>query len=149
MAGRAAAQTPQRGGTFRMGMSHGSTTDSLDPGTFENEFTIHMAYVFGNMLTVVQADGSIAPELAESYEPLDDGAAWAFRIRPGVEFHNGKTMTADDVIASINYHRGENATSAAKGPLAPVQDIRKDGDDVVIFELNAPTFPSSPATTTC
>jgi peptide/nickel transport system substrate-binding protein len=138
MARQAAAQTPQRGGTLRMGMSHGSTTDSLDPGTYENEFTIHMAFVYGNMLTVVQPDGSIAPELAESFEPVNDGAAWAFRLRPDIEFHNGKTMTADDVIASINYHRGDDSTSAAKGPLAPVVDIRKDGEGVVLFELDSP-----------
>jgi peptide/nickel transport system substrate-binding protein len=137
MARQAAAQTPQRGGTLRMGMSHGSTTDSLDPGTYENEFTIHMAFVYGNMLTVVLPDGTIAPELAESFEPVNDGAAWAFRLRPDIEFHNGKTMTADDVIASINYHRGESSTSAAKGPLAPVTNIRKDGEGVVVFDLDS------------
>ncbi len=138
LADRAAAQTPQRGGLFRMGMSAGSTTDSLDPGTYENEMTIHMGYVYGSMLTAVAEDGRLEGEVAESFEPIDGGRAWAFRIRPGMEFHNGKTVTADDVIASINHHRGPDATSAAKGPLTPVTDIRKDGDATVIFELDAP-----------
>ena len=36
MAGNAMASTPKKGGKFRLGMGHGSTTDSLDPGTIEN-----------------------------------------------------------------------------------------------------------------
>jgi peptide/nickel transport system substrate-binding protein len=53
-----------------------------------------------------------------------------------VEFHNGKTMTPDDVIASINHHRGEASTSAAKPFVDPITDIKADGQNVVIT-LNA------------
>lgn len=138
MAGRAWAQTPKTGGTFRLGMAHGSTTDSLDPATYENGMMTHAGFTYANNLVEVAPDGSIRPELAESYEALNGGASWAFKVRPGVEFHNGKTLTADDVIASINHHRGEESKSAAKGLLTAVTDIRKDGDDVVVFDLEAP-----------
>ena len=60
-------------------------------------------------------DGQLIPELAESYEASADAATWTFKLRKGVEFHNGKTMDADDVIASINHHRGEDSKSAAAG----------------------------------
>jgi hypothetical protein len=54
----------------------------------------------------------------------------------GVEFHNGKTLTADDVIATYNYHRDESSKSAAKGLLSgDCKEIKKDGDNRVIFEL--------------
>jgi peptide/nickel transport system substrate-binding protein len=135
MATRVEAATPSRGGSFKMAMGHGSTTDALDPGTYENGFQLNLAFAYGNCLTEVGPDNALRPELAESYEPLDGGKSWAFTLRPGVEFHNGKSLTADDVIATINYHRGENATSAAKGILTPIVDIRKDGDNVVIFDL--------------
>ena len=135
---RIEAATPSRGGSFKMAMGHGSTTDSLDPGTYENGFMTNTGFAYGNCLTEIGPDNSLRPELAESYEPANGGQSWVFRLRQGVEFHNGKTMTADDVIASVNYHRGENSTSAAKGVLAPIADIRKDGDDTVIFDLSSP-----------
>ncbi len=58
-----------------------------------------------------------------------------FKLRRGVEFHNGKTMDADDVLYSINHHRGEDTKSAAKGIVDPIADIRKDGPHTVIFTL--------------
>lgn len=138
MATRVEAATPRRGGSFKMGMGHGSTTDSLDPATYENGLMTATGFAFGNCLTEIGPDNKLRPELCESYEPLNGGKSWAFNLRKGVEFHNGKTMTADDVIASINYHRGAESTSAAKGVIAPVTDIRKDGEDVVIFDLESP-----------
>ena len=138
MASRVEAQTPQRGGTFRLALAHGSTTDAVDPATYENGFNTHMGFMWGNCLTEVGPDNALRPELAESYEPLDGGKSWAFRLRRGVEFHNGKTLTADDVIASINYHRGEESKSAAKSVVAPIADIRKDDDLTVIFDLETP-----------
>jgi len=137
MATSAVAATPKSGGRLRQGLGYGSTTDTLDPGTSENGFTQALHYSYGNHLTEVASDGSLIPELAESFEPSADAKTWMFKLRSGVEFHNGKTLTADDVIATYNYHRGEDSKSAAKGLLSAVKDIRKDGDNMVIFELEA------------
>ncbi len=136
LATRAMAQAPKKGGKLRQGMGYGSTTDVIDPGTSENGFTQALGYCWGNHLTEVDSDGKLIPELAESYEADNGAATWVFNLRKGVEFHNGKSLTADDVIATFNYHRDENSKSAAKGLLAAVKDIRKDGDDKVIFELD-------------
>ena len=136
MATDAMAMTPKKGGHYRLGSGHGSTTDSLDPGTYENDWSAGVGFTLGNYLTEVDASGKLVPELAESYDS-SDAKTWVFKLRKGVEFHNGKTMDADDVIASINHHRGEESKSAAKGVIAGVTDIKKDGDDVV-FTLDAP-----------
>lgn len=136
MAGEVLAMEPKKGGHFRIGMGHGSTTDTLDPGTFENGFATQMGFMYGNCLTEVNHKGELIGELAESFD-TDDAKTWVFKLRKGVEFHNGKTMDADDVIASINYHRGDDTKSAAKGVLSPIKDVRKDGEDVVI-ELDGP-----------
>lgn len=135
MADRAMAATPVKGGTLRMGVSAGSTTDSLDPGTFENDFSTHTGFMYGNCLTEISNAGELIPELAESYDSTD-ATTWMFKLRKGVEFHNGKSLTADDVVATFNYHRGEDSKSAAKGLLSAVTDIRAEGDDTVVFVLN-------------
>ncbi|MEM9329940.1 MAG: ABC transporter substrate-binding protein [Pseudomonadota bacterium] len=137
MAGEAIAAAPAKGGHLKIGRGHGSTTDSLDPATYENGFTNMMGHTYLNNLTEIDNDGSLIPELAESIEPSDDAKTWIFNLRKGVEFHNGKSLTADDVIASMNHHRGEESKSAAKGLLEPVVEIKKDGDHRVVFELNA------------
>ena len=125
------AATPKKGGKLIVGLGHGSTTDSLDPATFENGFSNNLNYGVNNHLAEVQGDGSLAPELAESWEASSDATTWTFKIRKGVEFHNGKTLTPDDVVASVNHHRGETK-SAAKPLLEPIEEIKADGENVVV-----------------
>ena len=132
---REAHAAPKKGGRFRMGKGHGQTTDTLDPATYENGFTISLAHAVHGYMTEVEADGSIAPSLAESWESSADATTWTFTLREGVTFHSGKALTPNDVIASINYHRGEKSTSAAKPLVAEIIDIAADGTDKVIFKL--------------
>lgn len=136
LAVRAEAATPKKGGTMRFGQGHGSTTDSLDPGTYENGFMTLLGFAIGNNLTEVAPDGKLRPELAVSYEASADAATWRFKLRKGVTFHNGKSLTTEDVIDTFNHHRGKKSKSAAKGLLAAVTSIKADGDTVV-FQLKA------------
>jgi len=131
-----ALAAPKRGGTMRMGKGHGQTTDTLDPATFENGFTIALTHGMNGYLTEVGADSSVRPQLAESWEASDDAATWRFKLRQGVTFHSGKPVTTEDVIVSINYHRGEESTSAAKPIVEAITDIRAEGDDTVVFALS-------------
>ncbi|MDD9923603.1 MAG: ABC transporter substrate-binding protein [Boseongicola sp.] len=135
LATKAEAMTPKKGGLLRVATGYGSTTDVLDPSTSENGFSLNVIYSRGNHLTEVSNTGELIGELAESFEPSSDAKTWVFNLRKGVEFHNGKSLTPEDVIATFNYHRGEDSKSAAKGLLTAVTDIRKDGDNQVIFEL--------------
>ncbi len=124
----------KKGGHLRVGKAHGQTTDTLNPGTWENGFTLAVGFAIHGRLTEVARDGALVPELAESWEASDDATEWRFKLRKGVTFHSGKEMTADDVIASINFHRGEDSTSAAGPIVKPITDISADGDTVV-FKL--------------
>lgn len=130
--GGAAQAQPSRGGHMRYGKAHGQTTDTLDPGLWENGFTTALSYGVHGHLTEVAADGSLTGDLAESWEASADASQWRFKLRSGVEFHNGKSLTAEDVVDSINHHRKEGTTSAAATIVAPITDIRAEGDTVVI-----------------
>jgi len=133
----ATAATPNKGGTLRLGIGHGSTTDSLDPGTFENLYMQLVGGAVYNKLTEVANDGQLVPEIAESWDVTPDATQWTFNLRQGVEFHNGKTLDAEDVIASFQHHMSDESTSAAKAILDPIADISADGKNKVVFKLES------------
>ena len=132
----AQANKPQKGGRLRLGLGGGSTTDSLDPATMTDAMAYNINWQIRNCLTEVDNKGNLVPELAESWESSTDAKNWTFKLRQGVEFHNGKTLKADDVVFSINHHRGADSKSAAKGIVDPIESIKSDGKNTVVFNLN-------------
>jgi peptide/nickel transport system substrate-binding protein len=138
MAGKAVkAAEPKQGGRLRQALTGGGTGDSLDPAQILDSYMINVSFgMLRNNLTEIAPDNSLTGELAESWEASDDAATWTFKLRQGVEFHNGKTLDANDVVASINHHRGETTKSAAKGIVEPVTDVKADGPDTVVFTLS-------------
>src|SRR5438105_3599223 len=90
-----------------------------------------------NNLTEIGPDGQLVSELAESIEPSKDAKSWAFKLRKGVTFHNGKTLDADDVVASLNHHRGPDSKSAAKTIVSTIADVRADDKSTVIITLQS------------
>jgi len=132
----ARAATPKKGGFFKMGLPGGHTTDNLDPGTLTDEWNYNSNWMYRNCLIEIDYKGNPTPELAESWESSSDAKTWIFNLRKGVEFHNGKTMDAEDVIFSINHHRGKDSKSAAKGIVDAITEIKADGKNRVIFKLS-------------
>jgi peptide/nickel transport system substrate-binding protein len=129
---------PKKGGAFRVGVGSGATTDTLDPATWPDTFNGLFGWgTLGASLTEVEPDGKVIGDAAESFEASEDAKAWVFRLRKGAEFHDGKSLTADDVVASINHHRGAESKSAAKSLLKPVVDVKADGKDVVVVTLDS------------
>ena len=97
---------PLSGNTLKLGMSGGASSDSLDPRTYMDMVPICIGYQLMNGLVEIGDGGEPMPELFASWEPNSDAREWVFDIRRDVVFHNGKTLDADDVIYSLNLHRG-------------------------------------------
>jgi len=133
--GKAHSAMPKKGGRFRQGVGGGSTTDSLDPATITDAMCQNLNWQLRNSLVEVDYKGNPLPELAESFESSPDAVQWIFKLRNGVEFHNGKSLEAEDVIDTINYHRGKDSKSAAKSLLDAIKEIKADGKQTVIFTL--------------
>lgn len=130
------AQTPKQGGSAKFGLAHGSTSDVGDPAAYPNTATQAPFWgAMSNGLTEVDAKGNIIPDLAESFEPSNKAATWAFKLRKSVTFHNGKDLTAEDVVASYRHHMGPNSKSAMKSILSAIRDIKADGKETVVFTL--------------
>ena len=92
---------PVKGGESTVGIAQ-DLDDSLDPhqtvaaGTREVLFNIFEGLVKPN------SDGEMIPAVAEKYTLSEDGTTYTFTLREGVKFHNGQTVTAEDVVYSIN-----------------------------------------------
>ena len=132
------AAMPKRGGKVQLAISGGSTNDTLDPSLAIDFYSMVMFLgTLHNYLTEIDNEGNLVGEVAESYEASSDACTWTFHIRKGIEFHNGKTLDANDVISSINYHRGEDSKSSQKTLVKPVVDIKAPDKYTVVFELGA------------
>lgn len=132
------ANTPVKGGHLRAGMNDANTSDSLDPGTFLGTHVISVSRAARDSLLEIGPDNTLQPALAESWEASSDAKSWRFKLRKGVEFSDGKSLTAEDVINSLNVHRGSGSQSGAVSLFQSVSDVRKDGPDTVVVELSAP-----------
>ena len=133
----AAMAAPKKGGRLRQGLTGGATSDVLDPGQILDSYMINLQFgQIRNNLTEVAASGELVGELAESWEANADATQWVFNIRQGVEFHNGKSLTAQDVVDSLNHHIGEKSGSAASGLLTGVESVKADGGSKVVVKLS-------------
>jgi peptide/nickel transport system substrate-binding protein len=76
------------------------------------------------------------PILAEDHEISEDGLTYTISLRQGVLFHNGKEMTSEDVVASLERYQRHGATEAM---MAPVESIEATGEYEVTLTLSAAT----------
>lgn len=126
------AQGAVKGGTIRVGIQGGSSTDSLDPATATNATASQILRMWGEPLVELDADGGLERVLAEDFSASPDAKTWSFKIRSGVTFSNGKTLEPADVVATIERHAGEESQSGALGLLTGITNIRAEGDTVII-----------------
>ncbi len=93
--------TPKHGGTIRLGLIGGQQSGSLDPHLSTSSAGITRGFAIYNKLW--EWDENMLPRLAlaEFAEPNHHASEWTIRLRKGLEFHHGKTITADDVIFSV------------------------------------------------
>ncbi len=132
-----AEETPKSGGTVKLGLGGGSTTDSFDVESYNDSVLIDAAPAVFNSIVEWGHDGKPKPEIAESYEAKPGAGEWIFNLRKDVKFHNGKSLTADDVIYSLNLHRGESKSGGAAS-VKNIKDVKKLTDNQISVTLAQP-----------
>lgn len=134
----ARAQHPQKGGRLRAAIAEGSTTDTLDPQGWTQIFNLALGFASHSTLTEIAPSGELVGDATEFWEATADATSWTFRLRDSVTFTDGRALTAEDVIASLNHHRGEESKSAAKEIVEPIVNMTSDGEQTIVIELASP-----------
>lgn len=131
------AAGPVMGGTIKVAVSGGSATDSLDPALSTNPTMATIIRMWAQPLLELSETGGLDPIIAEEFSASADARIWTFKIRKGISFSNGQPLTAEDVLATLERHAGEESKSGALGILRGIKDMRVDNGDFVI-ELETP-----------
>jgi peptide/nickel transport system substrate-binding protein len=133
----AAHMTPRKGGTIRVGIQGGASTDTLDPALAANATASQTIRMWGEPLVELAADGGLDPRVAESFSSSPDATVWTFNVRAGITFSNGQPVTAEDCRATLERHAGEDSKSGALGLLRDITGLRAEGNSLIV-ELSAP-----------
>ncbi|MEG0766918.1 MAG: ABC transporter substrate-binding protein [Clostridia bacterium] len=108
-------------------------------------------------LVVLDDDRRPQPGLAESWHEVGDGTTWIFQLRENVFFHDGRSLTAYDVIATLNAIKKLSETDGGVGPYRLVTNMltawSADDNRTVRIKTSRPfygllydmTFPILPA----
>jgi peptide/nickel transport system substrate-binding protein len=119
-AAAAGTASPRRGGTLRAGISGGSSADTLDP---LNAITnADFARINNLFEPLVGLNPAAQPELvlADELVPNASATQWTLRLKKGITFHNGKDLTADDVIYTFRTILNPKAPAAAAAGLKSI-----------------------------
>src|SRR2546430_2858663 len=133
-----ALAAPSKGGAANLAMI--GEPQTLDPmaSTADLEGTI-MQHVYEPLYTF-DGNWNVVPMLAETMPVISkDGLVYTIPLRKGVKFHNGKEMTADDVVASLN--RWMEMAPRGKAIAKEVKTLEAKGPNTVVITLNRPYAP--------
>ena len=128
------AAEPKFGGTITFAVSTTPPTLDLQVSTARAVAAYAGIYIWEG-LTAMDEKSIPRPMLADRWEVGKDGLKWTFYLRKGVGFQNGKEMTAEDVVASLNRWR---KVSARKDLMVRVKEIKAADKYTVEFLLDAP-----------
>jgi peptide/nickel transport system substrate-binding protein len=132
LASAAKAAGPVKGGMLKGGLVGGGSTDSLDPALILTQVMGAFVKQWGEMIVELAPDGGLEYRIAEEIGASDDAKTWTLKIRDGIEFHNGKTVTPQDVVATLERHSDEKSKSGALGYMKGIESLKASGKEVII-----------------
>jgi peptide/nickel transport system substrate-binding protein len=131
----ALTQEPVKGGVLRAAMNTNPPT--LDPHLSTSTATRQIAYYISEGLLAFNESYQIIPQLAESWEVSKDRLTYTFHLRDDVVFHNGKTLSAADVVASIERYIAVSPGAAQFDAVVSVEEIN---DLTVVIHQDRPSL---------
>ncbi len=114
---------------------------NLDPRVGTDQSSARVWELVSNGLVGKDPQGGLFPDLAESWEVLDDGTRYRFRLRKGVEFHDGSNFGSEDVLWTYQTMLDGKVKSSKIAALEPIDRIEAVDEHTVDFYLVRPHGP--------
>ena len=133
-----AGLTPRAEAQGTMRVAVGTSLNQLDPAltTIGDEYVyVHLVF---NGLSRIDHDLNVKPDLAESWTASEDLRTWTFKLRPDVKFHHGRTLDAEDVVATVTRILDPKTGSRARSNLAMIKSVQAIDPLTVKFDLEFP-----------
>ena len=108
----------------------------LDPIVTTATVTRAFGYMVYDTLVSMDSKGEFKPQMLEGWKVSDDRLTWTFTLRPGLAFHDGAPVTAEDCIASLQ--RWAKADAFGKRMMAAASDLRAIDARTFELKLNRP-----------
>ena len=129
-------------------VGYSSDANTLDPANHRSRVTETIIRNMYDGLLTRDSAMNVVPEIAESFTQVSP-TAYEFKIRDGVKFHDGSTLTVDDIKFTFDRlindgGMGNDQTSPRKSLLGPLQSVEIVDDHTVRFNLESP-WPLLPA----
>lgn len=109
---------------------------NLDPIASPSFVTRNFAYLVFDTLVAMDGQGNFRPQMLEGWTVSEDRLTWTFRLRPGLAFHDGSPVTADDVVASLRRWGGRDAIG--RRLMAATSELRVLGPQSFAIVLSRP-----------
>jgi peptide/nickel transport system substrate-binding protein len=116
----ASGSRPRSGGNLRVGILGGSASDTLDANKEVTQPDAIRIMALYNSLVRLDTKAQVVNDLAAEMTPNKDATVWTVKLKPGITFHNGKDLTADDVIFTFRRIANPKAPLDGATGLAPV-----------------------------
>jgi peptide/nickel transport system substrate-binding protein len=132
---------PKRGGHIKIAFGDAVSGDGPDPTTAFTYCSLAYSGMCFDGLVHLDDAWKASPMLAEEWSVSPDFKTYTFKLRDGVEFHSGKTMTSEDVVFSFQRIFDEKVASAGLSVFEPVlapKGVKATDPRTVRFELKEP-----------
>jgi peptide/nickel transport system substrate-binding protein len=133
-----AAGTPRKGGILKIGTLGTGSAESFDPNLANSPSDALRTYMVYDPLTRPAPGFKTEPGLVETWTPNSDATVWELKLREGVTWHDGKPLTADDLIYSLRRMGVPSAIGSGAVAAVKLRDLKKKGQYIVEVPLLKP-----------
>jgi peptide/nickel transport system substrate-binding protein len=136
---RGATGSAGQGGTLRIARPPASEAETLDPASSLSAYE-YLGALYSRLVKLDES-GVVQPDLAASWETSPDARTWTFQLREGVSWHDGKPLTAKDVVYSVQHILDPATKSPQAGVLSAfinAKSVSANNATTVVFALSSP-----------
>jgi len=122
------------GGTIKFGMIDFGTLDPALMGLSQAS-SVYSELAYDNA-TVLWYDGEVTPWVLESWDSSNDLTQYTFKVRGGIQFHNGQNLTSADIKYTFDRILDPETASPLLGQIEYIENITTPDANTVVFNLD-------------